>query len=525
MKHFYLCALLIAFFKLNAQIELVSSDVTFFQKPLKTANGIYFSGSNADVGVEPYFYDGSSLLFNLKDIYVGTQSSFAGGFIEYQGKIFFAARDSADNFELWNTDGTESGTNLFKEINASSTQGSYPSDFLIFGSNLLFTARESIGNPELFISDGTVSGTVLLKEILTGSQYGSSPEYKTEFNGMVYFSASNGGGGSNNGFEIWRTDGTAAGTNLFLDIATGTPSSYPNSFFVHNGLLFFNADDGTNGRELRFTNGNTGVNVLVNDLNPGNASALDLTTEFCSINNKLYFSADNGSLGKELWYYDTNANNISLTNSLNPSSGSEPYNFVELNGNLFFSANDGVNGRELHKIDGVTNIFTHFDLNPIGSSDPSKGIVMNNRLYFAADDGTHGRELWVTDGTIAGTLMIADLNPGSGSSFPDHLVDFNGELIFSTTAGIYKFNDVVLGLETVESKPSISLYPNPSNSSFKLNGVETIDALEIFDLTGKLVKEYASQQESYNISELKAGIYFVSINAANTSQTIKLIKN
>ncbi|MEZ4796110.1 MAG: T9SS type A sorting domain-containing protein [Flavobacteriaceae bacterium] len=523
MKHFYLCAFLIAFFKINAQIELVSSDVTFFQKPLKTANGIYFSGSNTDVGVEPYFYDGSSNPVNLKDIYVGTQSSFAGGFIEFQGKIFFAARDSADNFELWNTDGTESGTNLFKEINASSTQGSYPSDFVISGSNLLFTARESIGNPELFISDGTVSGTVLLKEILTGSQYGSSPEYKTEFNGMVYFSASNGGG--NNGFEIWRTDGTVVGTNLFLDIATGTPSSYPNSLFVHNGLLFFNADDGINGRELRYTNGNTGINVLVNDLNPGPVNALDINSEFCSINNKLYFSADNGSTGKELWYYDTNTNNISLTNSVNPSGGSEPYNFVELNGNLFFSANDGVNGRELHKIDGVTNVFTHFNLNPTSSSDPSKGIVMNNRLYFAADDGTHGRELWVTDGTITGTQMVADLNPGSGSSFPDHLINFNGELIFSTTAGIYKFNDSVLGVNTLESNYAISLYPNPSNSSIKLKGVETIDSLEIFDLTGKSVKQYNTLQDSYDISELKAGIYFVSIKANNATQSIKLIKN
>lgn len=210
MKHFYLCALLITFFKLNAQIELVSSDVTFFQKPLKTANGIYFSGSNADIGVEPYFYDGSSLLFNLKDINVGTSSSWAVNFYEFQSKIYFSASNTGNNNELYTTDGSEAGTVLFKEINSSNTVGGSPNDFIALGNNLLFTASETTNNPELFVSDGTETGTALLKEIQVG-QFGSAPSQKTLYNGQVYFSASNGGGGANTGFEPWITDGTNAG--------------------------------------------------------------------------------------------------------------------------------------------------------------------------------------------------------------------------------------------------------------------------------------------------------------------------
>ena len=87
---------------------------------------------------------------------------------------------------------------------------------------------------------------------------------------------------------------------------------------------------------------------------------------------------------------------------------------------------------------------------------------MNNRLYFAADDGIHGRELWVTDGSISGTSMIADLEPGSASSFPDFLTEFNGELLFTTTSSLYKFNDAVLGLNDIdEDNSQIYLYPNP----------------------------------------------------------------
>ncbi len=47
-----------------------------------------------------------------------------------------------------------------------------------------------------------------------------------------------------------------------------------------------------------------------------------------------------------------------------------------------------------------------------GAADDSSAPV----LYFNVDDTVHGRELWTTDGTAAGTHMVADVHPGSGSS-------------------------------------------------------------------------------------------------------------
>jgi ELWxxDGT repeat protein len=65
-------------------------------------------------------------------------------------------------------------------------------------------------------------------------------------NGTLFFAANDG----TTGLELWKSNGTAAGTVLVKNIRPGSDSSYPSSLINVNGTLFFAADDGTMGFEL-----------------------------------------------------------------------------------------------------------------------------------------------------------------------------------------------------------------------------------------------------------------------------------
>src|SRR5205085_5229185 len=70
--------------------------------------------------------------------------------------------------------------------------------------------------------------------------------FLTNAQGCVFFRANDGSAG----YELWQTDGTAAGTFLVKDINPGTPDALPNHLTNLSGQVYFAADDGQHGNEL-----------------------------------------------------------------------------------------------------------------------------------------------------------------------------------------------------------------------------------------------------------------------------------
>ncbi|MEM9678761.1 MAG: alpha-amylase family glycosyl hydrolase [Bacteroidota bacterium] len=77
-----------------------------------------------------------------------------------------------------------------------------------------------------------------------------------------------------------------------------------------------------------------------------------------------------------------------------------------------------------------------------------------------------------------------------------------------------------------ENFTRFSIYPNPANTAFNVN--MDVTTVEVYDLTGKVVKSFAgdfTRNDSFDISSLNTGVYIVRVENSNQqSMTSKLVK-
>ena len=104
--------------------------------------------------------------------------------IEFNGKLIFAANDGTNGMELWESDGTESGTQILHTTNSLSASGN-PREFFKFNGLLYFSAAGTNIGDELYSTDGTPSGRTSYPEMAIFSD--SSPRKFFNFNNNIFF--------------------------------------------------------------------------------------------------------------------------------------------------------------------------------------------------------------------------------------------------------------------------------------------------------------------------------------------------
>ncbi len=202
--------------------------------------------------------------------------------------VFFSGADG-----IWRTDGTASGTSLVipgpVDDDPNGREGLM---WLHEQAGALLYMRSENGVSSLWRSLGTAETAEPIAH-LTAVTW--PPRSAVSFGGYLFFAASD----AAHGIELWRTDGTVAGTELVRDIGLGPISGNPRELVVARGKLYFTADDAFAGSELWVTDGTTGGTHLVEDI--ASHAASSAPAELTEVGDLLYFSADDGSTGRELW--------------------------------------------------------------------------------------------------------------------------------------------------------------------------------------------------------------------------------
>lgn len=331
--------------------------------------------------------------------------------------LYFTATDGTTGYELWKSDGTESGTHLIRDINPG-TESSSPWRLVGFQGKVFFSARPSGYYDELWVSDGTSAGTYSLAKT-------SLMELPTVVGDTLYFRSFDGALGTQN---LWATDGTAQGTQRLGPF--GLYAAEPRELIDAGGTLFVAArgalrrDNQNDGFELWKSDGTFEGTVQLSDINrPVDSIRQDAEyNRIVDLNGVAYFGTASG-----LWRTDGTAGGTSLVAPILSryltrlgdrliSAGS-----AGPSGGVGLWASDGMptGTTFIKQINSVANVSLVGDFTQVGSL-----------LYFVADDGEFGKEVWRTDGTADGTFRLTDIRAGKADTNPSLLTNINGQLVF-----------------------------------------------------------------------------------------------
>ena len=272
--------------------------------------------------------------------------------------------------------------------------GSNPSFFRANGNTGFFTADDGMHGHELWKSDGTAAGTVLVKDILSGSGASGASNLMTIGN-RVFFTATDGV----NGIGLWRSDGTTAGTVM---LKTGNPA-IPTNLTAVGGLLYFTlsyqtldtpvwsaSTVTTATAELWKSDGTVPGTVLVTSdqimSDPYSSSGGMYVADFSNLT----------PLGNTLYFTEFKSTGSS---GFNPSNASSLWSVDASTGGA----------SKIRQFSWYSNQYQYQQMPTIGGL-----IEMGSALYFQApgtpdpSSGTPTNALWRSDGTNAGTTLVKE---------------------------------------------------------------------------------------------------------------------
>lgn len=380
---------------------------------------------------------------------------------------------------------------------------------------LLWCGLIQIGNaapqPHLIKNINTQTTPAMISSLSPRSGFSRVCRDLVVMNNVSYFSAND----STHGNELWRSDGSAEGTQLVKDIWPDHEGSNPCSLTPVNGTLFFTANDGKHGLELWKSDGSVQGTQLVKNITTTVTKNSRFSRLF-NMNGILLFFVQRSDYENILWKSDgTEAGTVIVKADPFPVVNAS---FTVLNNTLFFSAGDastgGALGDELWKTDGTDAGTQVIDI-ALGSksSYPTRLITFNNTLFFSAltphttvPDTTKpsGYNLWQSDGTKEGTQFVHNLEPSEtfSNSHPENF-SIIGNTLFFTASRTTDRSIVVRELWRIDNVSEGATRVKPLETG-QILGMRNVNNSLFFHLNNALWRSNGTAESTSKIRDLPA---------------------
>jgi ELWxxDGT repeat protein len=354
------------------------------------------------------------------------------------GTAYIWSRTSASSYRLYRIAGAESDATLIREFLPDPFGSILQVDRLAIGpeGDIYFSAPGDGLGYELWRSNGTTAGTRRVRDAGLPAASGQRPFVLRYANDLLFYNFDSDNSG---GMEVWRSDGTESGTFALTGDLLVTGQSSVEPFVAFNGAVWFFASDG-NAIGLYQTDGTAQGTALRFS---GLYDMQDLTATSQSL---FFYGTTAYGQSYNIWRSDGTASGAyPIDASLQLASPSGTPSIVRLNDQILFGraawdyALEEIHW-ELWKTDGTMpgTTLVRAMLPPASYSvgRPMFGAKSpaDDEVVFASGDANTGWELWRTNGTLEGTLAVTD-TPLSNSADIKEITLFNDELCFTGTDG------------------------------------------------------------------------------------------
>jgi ELWxxDGT repeat protein len=445
-------------------------------------------------GVEPWISDGTVAgthmiqNINLESL---TDDSNPNTFVDWNGKLAFLADDGTHTL-LWASDGTAAGTKQLSK--ATPANGvSLPSALSVMNGSLYFFALDSSGTSQLMrvdSSDGAaqpIAAVTPMYPPLGNYNPPCSDQRTAVMNNNLYFAAEHGGG-----YELFKTDGTPAGTIALTNLTTSTYAFVPCSLTTAGSHVYFTAYTVANGMQLWATDGTSAGTVQLSNVTGILSGPTPSPTV---LNGQFYFASYDSTNSSQLWKTDgTVAGTIMIATFPSENGNSKSvWPVGVLSGKLLLEALIGTSPPQLWMSDGTRAGTTPLDTPPL--SQIANVTIVGSRAYFAVQSTLTSSEPWVTDGTQAGTFKLKDTNPQQSTN-PLWFQEFRGEALFEVMDGsgnsqLYRTDGTTAGTIAIgpigaAPRPTLPTDRRPgltSGQNFFFSAADSNAGVELFALT------------------------------------------